>query len=196
MKIDLISIIFYPEEYTHRTLLLSFYLLDFLFSYFMNALLYSDDVVSQKYHNNGSLDFATSLSLSLASNIISSITIWTIKKLTNYNEFLKLMVNDVYNERSFIFLFHKIYRCLKIKISIYFILNFIVVLAITYYLFIFCIIYKKSQISLLSNYFLGIAESLLKSFGVAFVVCILRFISLKCKRKRIYRASVYLNELF
>ena len=196
MKIDLISIIFYPEEYTHRTLLLSFYLLDFLFSYFMNALLYSDDVVSQKYHNNGSLDFATSLSLSLASNIISSITIWTIKKLTNYNEFLKLMVNDVYNEGSFIYLFHKIYRCLKIKISIYFILNFIVVLAITYYLFIFCIIYKKSQISLLSNYFLGIAESLLKSFGVAFVVCILRFISLKCKRKRIYRASVYLNELF
>ena len=50
---------------------LSIYSLDFLFSYFMNALLYSDDVVSQKYHNNGSLDLITSLSLSIISNIVS-----------------------------------------------------------------------------------------------------------------------------
>ena len=54
----------------------------------MKALLYSDDVVSQKYHNNVNLDFVTSLSLSVVSNIITSIVIWIIKKLTNYHEFL------------------------------------------------------------------------------------------------------------
>ena len=196
MKIDIISIIFYPEEYTHRPLLLSIYLLDFLFNYFMNALLYSDDVVSQKYHNNGNLDFVTSLSLSLASNIITSIAVWIISKLTDYHELLQAMVKDIYNERSFIYLFNKVYRCIKIRIFFYFLLNLIVIVIITYYLFIFCEIYKKSQISLLLNYFLGIGESLLKSFGVSFVVCVLRFIALKCKSKRLYRVSVYLNELF
>ena len=196
MKIDIISVIFYPEEFTHRSLLLSIYLLDFLFNYFINALLYSDDVISQKYHNNGYLDFVTSLTLSLASNIISSIVVCIISKLTNYHELLQTMVKDINNERSFIYLFHKVYRYIKIRIFLYYLLNLLVIVIITYYLFIFCEIYKKSQISLLINYFLGIGESMLKSFGVSFVVCILRFISLKCKSKRLYRISVYLNNLF
>ena len=196
MKIDIINIIFYPEDYTHRSLLLSIYLLDFLFNYFMNALLYSDDVVSQKYHNNGTLDFITSFSLSLASNIISSIIIWIIEKLTNYHEYLETLVKSVYNEKSFMYLFKKIYDCLKIKVLIYFILNFLISIFITYYLFIFCIIYKKSQISLLSNYFLGVGESLLKSFGISLISCIFRFISLKYQFKQLYRTSVYLNDLF
>ena len=79
MKIEIISIIFYPEEYTHRSLTLSIFLFNCLFSYFMNALLYSDEVVSKKYHNNGQLDLITSLFLSLVSNIISIILIWIIK---------------------------------------------------------------------------------------------------------------------
>ena len=196
MKIDIISIIVYPEEFTHRSLLFSIYLLDFLFNYFMNALFYSDDVVSQKYHNNGNLDFVTSLTLSLASNIISSIIVWIITKLTNYHEILQTMVKDICDERTFVYLFHKVYRYIKIRIFLYFLLNLLVIVIITYYLFIFCEIYKKSQISLLINYFLGVSESLIKSFGVSFLVCILRFIALKYKRKRLYRTSVYINNLF
>ena len=95
MKIEIINILFYPEEFTNRALLLSTYLLDFLFNYFMNALLYSDDVFSLKYHNNGSLDFITSLSLSLISNIVTSIPSYIFQKLTNYHEFLQLLIQEV-----------------------------------------------------------------------------------------------------
>ena len=196
MKIEIISIFLYPEEFTHLSLTLSIYSLDFLFSYFMNALLYSDDVVSQKYHNNGSLDLITSLSLSIISNIVSSIAIWIVKKLTNYNEYLLTLINDVQKENYFIFVFKKIYKCTKIKILSYFILNFIASIAMSYYLFIFCYIYQKSQVSLLTNYFLGVGESLIVSFGTAIIICFLRFISLKYKLKNIYRTSVYLNSIF
>ena len=195
MKIDIISIIFYPEEFTNRALLLSIYSLDFLFSYFMNALLYSDDVVSQKYHNNGDLDFITSLSLSLISNVISSILIWIIKKLTDYHEFLNLIVKDVQNERKYIYLFNEVYKRIKIKVFLFYCLSFIINIVITYYLFIFCKIYEKSQVSLLKNYFLGIAESLLKSFGISLIVSIMRFIGLKCKLKYFYRTSIYINDI-
>ena len=119
MKIDILTIIFYPEDFTHRSLLLSVYALNFLFNYFMNALLYSDNVVSQKYHNNGGLHFATSFSLSLASNIITGFIVWIIKKLTNYHEFLQLIVKNVYSEKIFLLLFKKNYRIMKIKIFIY-----------------------------------------------------------------------------
>ena len=196
MKIEIISLIFYPEEFTHLSLTLSIYSLDFLFSYFMNALLYSDDVVSQKYHNDGSLDLITSLSLSIISNIVSSIAIWIIKKLTNYNEYLLLLIKDVQKEKDFIFIFGKIYKCIKIKISNFFIISFIILIAMSYYLFIFCQVYQKSQVSLLTNFFLGIAESLITSFGTALIICLLRFISLKYKLKKIYRTSVYLNSIF
>ena len=195
MKIEIINILFYPEEFTNRTLLLSAYLLDFLFNYFMNALLYSDDVVSQKYHNNGNLDFITSLSLSLISNIVTSIISYTITKLTNYHEFLQLLIKEVQNEQYFLLFFKKIYTSLKIKIMIYFLFNLVLCLGITYYLLIFCIIYKKSQVSLLSNFLLGEAESFIKSFAVALIVCILRVTSLKYKLKRLYRTSIYLSDI-
>ena len=84
----------------------------------MKALLYSDDVVSQKYHNNGNLDFVTSFSLSVVSNIITSIVIWIIKKFINYHKLLQLMVKDIQNEKSFLQLFKKVYKWLKIIVEI------------------------------------------------------------------------------
>ena len=196
MRIDIIPLLFYPEEYTHRSLTLSIYVLDFLFSYFMNALLYSDDVVSQKYHNNGSLDLITSLSLSLISNIVSSLAIWIIKRLTNYNQYLLILINDVYRELPFLYMFKKIYKYIKIKIFIFFSLSFIACVSMTYYLFVFCQVYEKSQVSLLTNYFLGIVESLITLVATSLIISILRFISLKCKYKNIYRTSVYINSTF
>ena len=195
MKIEIITIILYPEEFTNRPLLLSIYLLDFLFNYFMNALLYSDDVVSQKYHNNGSLDFITSITLSVFSNIISSIIIWLIKKLTNYHEFLQSIIKEIKSEKYFLFLFKRVYTSLKFKIITYFIISFLISIGITYYLFIFCIIYKKSQISLFSNFVLGEVESFAKSFAITLIVCILRVVSLKLKIKQLYRTSVYLDDV-
>ena len=105
-------------------------------------------------------------------------------------------MKNVHKERVFMYLFQKIYKFMKIQILIYFIFNIIICICITYYLFIFCIIYKKSQLSLLSNYFLGVVESLIKSFGVSLIVCIIRFISLKIKNKILYRTSVYLDKYF
>ena len=95
MKIDIISIIFFPEEFTHRSLTLSIYLFEFLFSFFINALLYTDEIVSKKYHNNGQLDFWTTIFLALASNLISCIIIFYIKEIANYREYLSRMVRDV-----------------------------------------------------------------------------------------------------
>ena len=194
MKTEIIALIFYPDEFTHKPLTLSIYILDFQFNYFLNALLYSDEVVSQKYHNNGDLEFTTSLTLSLLSNIISSLAIFIIKKLTHYSSYLSILVNDIQKEKYFLFMFNKIYKCIKIKEFSFFILSFIVSIVMTYYLFVFCKIYEKSQISLLKNYFLGIAESMIISGSITFSITFLRYFSLKCKSKNIYRTSVYLNE--
>ena len=162
----------------------------------MNALLYSDDIVSKKYHNNGQLDLLTSIFLSLASNIISSIFIWLIKLVCIYNEYLISMIKEIKNKEEFQLVFQRIFKIVKIKTFLYYLFNFIISVGISYYLYIFCEIYKKSQISLFVNYIIGISESLIFSFSISLIICILRFSGLKYKIKNIYRTSVYLNNKF
>ena len=84
--------------------------------------------------------------------------------------------------------------CKKLIIS--FILEFIISCISGYYLFIFCEIYKKSQISLLINYGFGLLISLITSLGIALIVSILRKISIKCKIKRLYYSFKIFNDLF
>ena len=194
MKIVIISILFYLEEFNHKSLALSLYTLDFQFNFFLNALLYTDDIVSEKYHNNGQLDIFTSLFLSLTSNIFSFIIMHFIEKLASFSEYLSKMVNEIKDKYEYILTFKKLYLVLKIQISFFFIINFILSLFFTFYLLIFCEIYNNSQISLLINYIMGIIESLVYSLGVSFIICILRYLGLKLKMKALYRTSVYLNQ--
>ena len=196
MKIEILSILFFPEKFTHFSVTFSTYLLDFLFCYFMNALLYSDDVVSQKYHNNGKLNFITSVTLSLISNIISNLFLWMIKRLTSYHEYLLSMTKEIKRKEIYILTFQKLYKLTKITIYSFFIISFIISIFITYYLSIFCIIYQKSQISLLMNYIIGLIESLISSVLISFLISVLRYIGLKYKYIKIYRTSVYLDQKY
>ena len=196
MKIEIISIFFYPEEFTHKSLTLSIYLLNILFSYFMNALLYTDDIVSQKYHNNGKLDLLTTIFLSLISNIISNIIFNGIKNLSSYKEYLSFMIKDVCKQYSFILVFTKLYKLVKIKVCFYFVISFLISFLSIYYLLIFCQLYKASQISLLINYIMGLIESLIYSISISLIISMMRFIGLKYKKKYIYRTSIYLDEYF
>ena len=193
MKIEILSILFFPEKFTHFSVTFSTYLLNLLFCYFMNALLYSDDVVSQKYHNNGKLKFITSVTLSLISNIISNMFLWMIKRLTSYHEYLLSMTKEIKRKEIYILTFQNLYKLTKIRIYTFFIISFIISIFITYYLSIFCIIYQNSQISLLINYIIGLIESLISSVLICFLISVLRYAGLKYKCIKIYRTSVYLD---
>ena len=196
LKIELISILFYPEDFSNYSLDLSIYTLHLLFNFFMNALLYTDNVVSKKYHNNGALGFLTSLFLSLISNIISNICIWIIKKITSYSYYLAFMIKEAHNKVLYLIAFNKLYRLIKLKILLFYCLSFFLSTCCIYYLTIFCIIYNKSQISLLNNYIMGELESLVKSLLISIIISLIRFFGLKYKLKQIYRTSVYLDAQF
>ena len=164
----------------------------------MNAFLYTDDVVSQKYHNNGDLDFFTTLFLSLASNVASSILMFFINSLISYREYLSSLFKEINhkNSNSYILTFKRITKIVKIKIFLFYVSSLILSAFSMIYILIFCQIYKKSQKSLLINYVLGLVESFAYSFGISLIVSILRFIIIKYKLIYLYRTSVYLNEKF
>ena len=88
-KLEIIQLTFYPKEFSHISLTLSLYNFEILLDLTINSLLFSDDVISQKYYNNGQLYFFTSNILSISSNIIVCTITYLIGKLINYYEALE-----------------------------------------------------------------------------------------------------------
>ena len=69
-------------------------------------------------------------------------------------------------------------------------------LVMTYYLFIFCVVYNKSQGSVIINYIIGACTSLAISVGLTIIITLLRTISIKYRSPMLFNVSKYLYEHF
>ena len=193
-KFEIIQIIFFPKEFSHKSLTLSLYLYELLLDLAFNALLFSDEVISQKYYNNGNLLFITSQVLSISSNIISCFIVYITSNLINYYPVLEAAKQETKNQKKFYDIFIRISGFIYLKITIFYILIFISGILCAYYLFIFCAIFKKIQKNLFMNYFIGILWSLLYKIIASILSTILRKISIRGKFKRLYFVSKYIDE--
>ena len=164
-------------------------------NFFFNALLYTDDVVSNKYHNNGELDFIVSLILSILSNIVTSIFCYFTKYTSGIDEKIESIVNIRY-EIPYYRNIKKFLLFLKLKF-IFFLLGQIFTFAISmYYIVTFCILYKNSQKSLVFNYGYSFIESIVTSFAISLIIVVTRKIGLVCLNKELYNCSKFINSKF
>ena len=196
LKINLIQILFYPEEFTSKSITISIFLLSCLLELFINSLLFTDEVISKKYNNNGKLDFITSLILSIASNIISSFISFLFKKFTKYHLIFIQIEKEIKEERSYLIALKNAFLFIKRNISIFVIIGIFINIISLYYISIFCIMYYHSQISLLYNYFIGSIESLIISVISTIISSILRIVGLNLKIRKIFDISRYIDDNF
>ena len=162
----------------------------------INCFIYTDDIVSEKYHNNGQLTILTSLTLSIISNIASSIAVFIISKLTNYEDLVESILKYVKIKRNFLNNLNRLLKYIKIRLGIFYFLQIVFILLMTYYLFIFCTVYHQSQRSIMVNYIIGTCISLATSVGLTIKITVLRLVSLKYKFYKLYNTSRYLYEHF
>ena len=191
-KLEIIYILFGNSNI--KIILIGEYILSLLVNFFFNSLLYTDEVVSNKYHNNGQLDLLVTLSLSIISNIVTSIILHYII-FTKGIEARMEQLNEIKNESVYIKKIEQFLRFIKIKFICFFLSEVIVTSICYYYIVIFCIIYKNSKVSLLINYITSLAEGLITSVAMAILVLVTRKIGLSCLNKRFYNLSKYLNEM-
>ena len=195
-EIKVIRLFYYKSPYEHLSILFSKYSFELCLDLTLNCLLYTEDVISEKYNNNGSIKFFTTLSLSFISNIISSMIAFIISKLGDYINLLELIIKDVnYKDKYFLNII-KFKRILCFKLTLFFFLQMIINLMMCYYLMIFCTVYNKTQGSVIINYITGIAESIAISFSLALITSLLRLLSIKYRWKSIYYTSKYFFENF
>ena len=195
-KLDIVQIFCFASEFSHLSVTLSLYLFELLLDLTLNAFLFSDEVISQKYYNNGNLLLITSNLLSLASNIISSFIVFITSYLVKYEIILEAAVKETKNMEKFYQIFIRIYSIIKRKILIFYFLVFLTGLFCTYYLFLFCAIYQKAQENLFINYIIGLAWGLGYKVAFSLVNTILRKISLVGKCRRLYIITRYISDKF
>ena len=151
-EIDIIKIFYYRSPYDHISIALSLYAFESCIDLTFNCFLCTDEVVSQKYHNKGSLKFITSLSISLLSNIISSLVVFLIEKIVDYGDKLEYIVKEIYKKSNYFYTYMIFKKYLVIKLSFFFILQTLFNIVMCYFLMIFCTIYHKIQRNIRSYY--------------------------------------------
>ena len=196
MKIKTIDILFFRDEYSYFSLSFSFYLFEILIDITINSLLFSDDIISQKYFNNGELLLITTNLLSIISNIISFIILFFTEKLINQNLIFEKINKEIKSNVNYLRLFIKISRFLQLKIIIFYFILFNIGLFCTYYLFVFCATYKKIQKNLLTNYIVGSLWSFGLTAFICLVVAITRKIAIIGQIKKLFIISKYIDDMF
>ena len=130
------------------------------------------------------------------SNIVSSLIIFIISKLANYIEIIEEILKYVQYEKVYLMNLIRLLKYIKIRLGIFFFFELILSLLMTYYLFIFCTVYHKSQGSIMANYFTGIGISLATSFGLSIIISLMRFIGIKYQNLKLFNSSKYIYDHF
>ena len=181
---------FCTENYLRLFIIkLSFFICTFEISFFLNALFYTDEYISEAYHNDGVLNFISGLPKSIYSFIATLITTNLLRMLSNSESELKKIIKEKSNDKNYKKLIIIKLRKLKIKLIMYFILIFLLGSFFSYYVASFCAVYRYSQ----KYWFLGCLESFGMDSLVSFISCILlslfRYISIKKKIKCLYNST-------
>ena len=165
---------------------LSFFICTFQISFFLNALFYTDEYISDAYHNDGILDFFSGLPKSIYSFVATLITTNLLRMLSSSKSELIKLIKDKRKYQNYLYLIQLKLNKLSKKLIIYFIIVYLFSIFFSYYVSAFCAVYRNSQKYL----FLGCLESFGTDCLVAFAICIflsiLRYISVRNKIKCFY----------
>ena len=163
----------------------SFFIFIFQISFFLNAFFYTDEYISDAYHNDGVLDFITGLPKAVYSFVATSITTNLLRMLSNSKSELKELIREKFN-KNYIYLIDIKLRKLRKKLVVYFIFVITLGLLFLYYVTSFCSVYRYSQ----KYWFMGCLESFGMDSAVAVAICIFlaifRYIAIHKKIKYFY----------
>ena len=158
---------------------LIFLVYTFQISFFLNAFFFTDEYISDAYHNDGLLDFFSGLPKSIYSFIATLITTNILRMLSSSRSELINLIKLQRKNKNYFYLTHLKLKKLRIKLIVYFILVYLFSFLFLYYVTAFCAVYRYSQ----KYWFYGCLESIIMDSIASFITCIFlalfRYISVK-----------------
>ena len=176
----------------------------------LNTLFYFSDNISDKYHYTGNNLFWYTLFNNILISVISTILSMILGAILNlmadskddieeeFKEEEKKLREDpnykVSEERKVEILrkINKSLRKLKIKMTFFVIIDFLILLFFFYFVTAFCEIYKNTQTSWISDAVVSIIISFPIELAIALAITIIYFLSIKYKWKYVYKLAMFL----
>jgi len=182
-------------------------LLFFIYScdFALNTLFYFNSNISDKYYYKGNNKFFftifNNLSISIISTFISLALLIFFQILTTSKDDIEDLFrkeekkmrkdsNYVVNfikRKKILMKIYEINKKLKIKIIIFFIIEFSIIIFFFYFVTAFCEVYKQSQISWIADSLVSFLLSFPIEFGIAFLIAVFYKISIQKKCKWLYK---------
>ena len=162
----------------------------------VNAIFFTDDTMHKIHEDKGNYDFLFQIPQIIYSTLISRFinglinkfaltqdNILAIKEETDTNK-----LNDKFKQ--------KLIKIIKIKLVIFFILCFIILMTFWFYITCFCGIYTNTQIHLIKDSVISLLTSFIMPFWQYLIPGLFRIPSLMVKkptRKYLYKFSAFLE---
>ena len=194
---SLICALFNNNDYNSGIIKFNLFIIGFTIEYIINALFYNDDTMHKIYQNKGLFDLETQLPIALYSTIISTVLNYPLNFLALSNDAIINFKQDK-SKINIKLKAKKLKKILFIKFALYFVIICLFLLFFWYYLSMFCVIYKNTQIHLLKDTLMSIGLSLIFPFGIYLLPGLMRIPSLSVqnkKRKYLYNFSKILQSL-
>ena len=165
-KKHLILFAFYPaNDYNLIAVKISLLLLSFSLYFTINGFFFSDSTMNKINEDKGAYNIIYQLPQILYSTIISAIINVILKRLSlsekqilyikQESDFLKAQKKS-----------NNIKNCLKIKLAIFFIFSFLLMIFFWYFISCFCAVYKNTQEILIKDTLISFALSMIYPFGL------------------------------
>ena len=191
---------FYPfKDYNSQIIKIFLFFFCFASDLVINALFFTDATMNKIYYDKGSFDFIYNIPQIIYSLLIS-IVINAIIKFLSLSEKKVISVKEDLrnNSKNLDTNIKELFKVLKIKFTLFFIITFIILIIYWFYITCFCGIYKNTQIHLIKDTISSFFTSLLYPFGLLLLPGIFRRCALKSKKKDkklLYKFSQLLENL-
>ena len=178
---------FQKTDYNLPMIKYSLFLISLSLYFVINAFFFVDSAIHKIYEYKGMVKFYLELPKIIYSSIISILCNLIINSLAlSEKNLLKLKkIKDKYkrdNCSAYLYVF------LRRKITIYFVIGFVILIFFWYFISAFCAVYKNTQVIYLKNCSISFCISMLYPFLICLIPGLFRIPSLKSgKDKILYR---------
>ena len=190
----LLLFIFYSKDYNSKSIKTSIFIWNIASSIAINSLFFNDSTMHKIYIEHGTFDFLYQLPQIIYSTIISIILDFLINLLGLSEQNILEIKNENKSTQDMNKKFNKLLKILKIKFTLYFIINILLLFSFWYYVTCFCGIYRNTQIHLLKDSLFSYITSLISPFCIYLFPGLFRIWALKRKSKILYVFSQILQE--
>ena len=192
------SIVFsfvYNKDYNSKIIKIDLFFFSFVIFFAINALFFNDNTMHKIYTDQCVFNFIYQIPQIVYSFLISSV----IDIIITFFSLSEDDILDFKKDKNKITVkqrYKNLKEKLQIKFIFYFIISFILLLFFWYYLAMFGVVYKNTQIHLIKDTVISYILSFISPFGFYLIPAIFRICSLSKKKKKcFYKLSLFFQSI-